>query len=262
MSDTSAPVTPGLRNEVIRAVTTGTQPGTAGATQGQRPPGHTASQARGTVDGRGPDDTRALHRRPSRWPFVAGAAAVGLVALLGWVWSFVSLTDFVAHVSRGDGHADGFSLPWIFPLVVDGLAIAMSVTIWQAAMDARPALAARLVLAGATAGSVYFNIRHAGTVSDARAVAAWSPLAANLAFEFLLQELRTSILRSRGMPGRTPLPRPHPLRWILAPAQAFTEWRSLVLRMTVLEAPCKGPGTPRSTVARSHPAQAAPAARL
>src|SRR2546423_1562842 len=86
----------------------------------------------------------------SRWrrftaalPMRTALTGVGVVWLLGCVWSFEEQTNFAA--------AKGFTLPWLLPLVIDGLAAAMAGVAYAASLDAQPAIQARLAtaLAGA-----------------------------------------------------------------------------------------------------------------
>ncbi len=171
----------------------------------------------------------------SRWrrftaalPMRTALTGVGVVWLLGCVWSFEEQTNFAA--------AKGFTLPWLLPLVIDGLAAAMAGVAYAASLDARPAIAARLATALAVAASAASNGAWAwersqgdpGTVALAVAI----PIAANLAFEVLLSEMRRQVQRGRGQQPPVAVPYPRVIRLLLAPVSTFVTWRRLVLDLT------------------------------
>jgi hypothetical protein len=171
--------------------------------------------------------------RSSRWvrlPLPIALVAVALVWVGGCVWSFKEQSGFAS--------AKGFYIPWLLPVVIDGLAIALAAVAWAASLDGRPAVFARLGTAIAVAGSATSNAAFAwersnadvGTVTLAAAV----PLAANLAFEVLLAESRRQVLRRRGVPAPVAVPYPRLLRVVLAPWSTFWTWRRLVLEATDL----------------------------
>lgn len=169
--------------------------------------------------------------------------AVAAVWLLGCVWSFHEQTAFAA--------AKGFSYPHLLPLVIDGFAIAMAGVSWAASLDARTALAARVATLVAVAGSAASNGAWAwfrtGHDTAAVALAVAVPVAANIAFEVLLAEVRRQVHRRRGLPAPVAIPYPRLVRIALAPVRTVKEWRELVLELTapsamtgpveVLEAP-------------------------
>src|SRR5439155_490345 len=66
-------------------------------------------------------------------------------------------------------------------------------------------------------------------------IAAGVPIAANLAFEVLLHELRRQTLRRRGLPAPAAVPYPRLIRVMLAPCATLRQWRRLVLELTALE---------------------------
>jgi hypothetical protein len=159
--------------------------------------------------------------------------AVGVVWLLGCVWSYQEQSAFAA--------SHGFTFPHLLPLVIDGFAASMAGVSWAASLDARPAIPARLatvIAVGASSASngVWAYLRdHHDPVTVALGVAV--PIAAAMAFEVLLAELRRQVQRRRGLPAPVAVPYPRLIRIVLAPWQTFRAWRSLVLRITAIEGP-------------------------
>ena len=161
-------------------------------------------------------------------PIRLALATVAAVWLLGCVWSFQEQSQFAA--------AKGFELPHLLPLVIDGFAVSMATVAWAASLDARPAVAARLATLAAVAASsgsngvwAWLRTEHdAVTVTIAVAV----PVAANLAFEVLLAELRRQVQRRRGLPAPVAVAYPRVIRLVLAPWSTFTAWRRQVLILT------------------------------
>ena len=183
-------------------------------------------------------------------PIRLALATVAAVWLLGCVWSFQEQSQFAA--------AKGFELPHLLPLVIDGFAVSMATVAWAASLDARPAVAARLATLAAVAASsgsngvwAWLRTEHdAVTVTIAVAV----PVAANLAFEVLLAELRRQVQRRRGLPAPVAVVYPRVIRLVLAPWSTFTAWRRQVL---ILTAPTIRPAlTQRDDTAGGWPATA------
>lgn len=167
----------------------------------------------------------------SSLPMRTALLAVAAVWVLGAVWSFQEQTEFAT--------AKGFAFPHLLPLVIDGFAIAMAGVAWAASLDARPAIAARLATVVAVAASSASNGAWAFIRSNQDLVAVVLgvavPIAANLAFEVLLAELRRQVQRRRGLPPPVAIPYPRLLRFVLAPIRTFTEWRRTVLELTAME---------------------------
>jgi hypothetical protein len=167
--------------------------------------------------------------------------AVGLVWLLGCAWSFQEQSAFAA--------AKGFTFPHLLPLVIDGFAVSMAGVSWAASLDARPAIAARLatvvaVSTSSASNGVWAYLRaHHDPATVALGVAV--PIAANMAFEVLLAELRRQVQRRRGLPPPVAVPYPRLIRLVLAPWQTFRAWRTMVLAITATE----------HTPVQPHPAQ-------
>lgn len=165
----------------------------------------------------------------------AAALPIGVALLLiagvwvaGAVWSFEEQTRFA--------QSNGFKLPELLPLVLDGMAVAMAAVSWAASLDARPAVFARLGTALAVACSSASNTAWAWERSHGDpqtiALAGGVPIVANLAFEVLLSEVRRQVLRRRGQPGPVAITYPRMVRLVLAPWPTFVSWRRLVLTAT------------------------------
>jgi hypothetical protein len=189
-----------------------------------------------------PDQQAARRRFRAGLPMYLALVAVGVVWVLGCVWSYQEQSAFAAD--------RGFAFPHLLPLVIDGFAIAMAGVAWAASLDARAAVPARLATLVAVAGSAASNGVWAAlrTNHDPSTVvlAVAVPIAANLAFEVLLAELRRQVQRRRGMPAPVALPALRLIRVVLAPVSTFAAWRVLVLELTApaatLPALAAGPG--------------------
>lgn len=173
-----------------------------------------------------------------RLPMGLALSTVTAVWLLGCVWSFTEQTAFA--------RAKGFADPELLPLVIDGLAVSMAAVAFAASLDGRPALAARLGTALAVLASAASNGLWAAERSSAAAagpdlatvvVGAGIPVAANIAFEVLLAELRRQVQRRRGLPAPAPLPTLRVARLLLAPPSTFRAWRDEVLEVTAAAVP-------------------------
>jgi hypothetical protein len=181
-------------------------------------------------------------------PMRTALVAVGVVWLLGCVWSFQEQSGFAA--------SKGFTFPHLLPLVIDGFAISMAGVSWAASLDARPALPARVatliaVTASSASNGAWAYLR---TAHDLVAVALGMavPIAANLAFEVLLAELRRQVQRRRGLPAPVAIPYPRVIRLVLSPGSTFRVWRQLVLELTALEQPIAiADGTPLTSGSES-----------
>jgi hypothetical protein len=205
-----------------------------------------------------PPAGRGTATRPRWWqrfiaamPLRFALLATGAVWAMGCVWSFREQALFA--------QAKGFHLPWLLPAVIDGLAIALACVAYAASLDGRPGVVARLGTAVAVAASAVSNATFAWQRSGDHTtvvLAAGVPLAANLAFEVLLHELRRQVLRRRGLPAPTAVPYPRLIRVVLAPISTLRQWRRLVLDMTTLQ-----PASPviGATTSASLPDASAPA---
>ncbi|WP_028925631.1 DUF2637 domain-containing protein [Pseudonocardia acaciae] len=188
------------------------------------------------------DPDAAWNRRPSAgngyWrrlgaalPMRTALFAVASVWILGCVWSFQEQSNFAA--------SKGFVFPHLLPLVIDGFAVSMAGVAWAASLDARPAVPARLatvvaVAASSASNGVWAYLRaNQDMVTVTLGVAV--PVAANLAFEVLLAELRRQVQRRRGLPPPVAVPYPRLIRFVLAPWATFFAWRTMVLEITAME---------------------------
>ena len=164
-------------------------------------------------------------------PMRTALLAVASVWILGCVWSYQEQSAFAA--------SKGFTFPHLLPLVIDGFAVSMAGVAWAASLDARPAFPARLATLIAVAGSsasngVWAYLRaHHDMVTVVLGMTV--PVAANLAFEVLLAELRRQVQRRRGLPPPVAVPYPRMIRIVLAPWQTFGAWRTLVLEITTID---------------------------
>jgi hypothetical protein len=162
-------------------------------------------------------------------PLRTALLATAAVWVMGCVWSFREQTLFA--------QAKGFHLPWLLPAVIDGLAIALACVAYAASLDGRPGVVARLGTAVAVAASAASNATFAWQRSGdvtAVVIAAGVPVAANLAFEVLLHELRRQVMRRRGLPAPAAVPYPRLIRVILAPWTTLRDWRRSVLDLTAI----------------------------
>jgi hypothetical protein len=132
-------------------------------------------------------------------------------------------------------------------LVIDGFAVAAAGVSWAASLDARAAVPARLAMVVAVGGSAASNgtwawLRTAERVTGGVVthdvvtvvLGVAVPVAANLAFEVLLSELRGQVQRRRGLPAPVVVPYPRMIRLALAPVSTLRVWRAVVLELTTL----------------------------
>ncbi len=213
--------------------------------------GHTSHVASGTLPDMTPNRTPVNHRPHTYrvgWPLVVALILIAAVWVGGAIWSFAEQTALAEFKH--------FEIPQLLPLVIDGLAVAMAAVAWAASLDARAAVAARLGAALAVAGSAASNAVWAWERSAADpatvALAVAVPIAANVAFEVLLAEIRKQVQRFRGLPVPPQIPYPHWQRMWLSPWSTFWQWRRLVLKatdMTVAFAAAQGSGRGVGTAA-------------
>jgi hypothetical protein len=175
-------------------------------------------------------DHKQSGQRQSRVP-------VGIaLALIGAVWIGACVISFAEQIKLAEDRYH-FEAPWLFPVLFDGLASALAVTSWSAALDGRHSPVLRLFTCVAVGGSAWVN---AEAVRERTLVDNWTqigmavaaPLCAWIAFEFLLGELRRQIMRARGVPAPAPVPALRPVRVLLSPFRSIAEWRRLALDVT------------------------------
>lgn len=151
------------------------------------------------------------------------------------VWAATCAISYTEQERLADRF--GFALPWLWPLVFDGVAFALAVMAWADAMDGRTGVLLRLFTGAAISGSSWVNAAsvlertrdHDGTQIGMAAIV---PVAAWITFEFLLGLLRRQILRARGVPPPPAIPPLRPVRVLLSPFASLREWRALTLRVT------------------------------
>lgn len=202
-----------------------------------------------------PSEDSGWRRFTASLPMRTALLAVAAVWMLGAVWSFTEQSAFAGN--------KGFSYPHLLPLVIDGFAVAMAGVAWAASLDARPAVAARLATVIAVAASSASNGAWAylRTNHDLTAVVLGVavPVAANLAFEVLLAEMRRQVQRRRGLPPPVAIPYPRLIRLGLAPFRTFVEWRELVLDLTQMDlAVARGPEPTAPPAHEVHPVSSRP----
>ncbi len=176
--------------------------------------------------------TTRIARRTLSGPLLLALVLVAGVWAAGAVWSFKEQSEFA--------HRLGFTIDWLLPAVADGLPVAMGAVAFSAAVDGRPATAARLGTALAVGGSVASNGLNAWsrTGGDLKTVivACAVPTLAGIAFEVLLGELRKQVLSTRGEISHRirlePMPPLRPIRVLLDPVREIGQWRRHVLAVT------------------------------
>lgn len=163
-------------------------------------------------------------------PLTLALFAIAAVWVAGCIWSFREQAEFAA--------AKGFTEPWLLPLILDGLAIAMAGVAYAASLDGRAAVLPRLgtalaVIASATSNAAWAWERSDGDVATVT-LGAGVPIVANVAFEVLLSEVRRQVMRRRGLQAPVPIPTPRLLRVLMAPLSTLREWRAVILELTAL----------------------------
>lgn len=175
-----------------------------------------------------PGPTTLRQRAAAALPIGIALLLIAAVWLCGAVWSFEEQTRLAREL--------GFETPELLPLTLDGMAVAMAAVAYAASLDARPAVYARLITAVSIGASAASNAsaawRRSGGDEQTVILAAGVAVAAMLAFEVLLGEVRRQVLRRRGQPGPAAITYPRLVRLALAPWPTFTSWRKLVLTAT------------------------------
>jgi hypothetical protein len=181
--------------------------------------------------------------RPRWWTFALMGCSLTLVALVyagGAVWSFHEQTMFAITL--------GFeSRPWLLPIVLDGMVAAMASVALVVSLQGRSAFRPRMVTMIAITLSALSNAvaawnRTNGTDTQVTAtiVATIIPVAAAVAWEALLDELRSQIILSAApYLAKRKIPGPRAIRLLLSP-RTILEWRRLVLEMTTPVNPITG----------------------
>lgn len=176
------------------------------------------------------DTASGTDRRQSRVPVTIA------LLLIAAVWCGACVISFMEQIRLAE-HFE-FEMAWLFPLIFDGLASALAVTSWSAALDGRHSPLLRAFTMLAVSGSAWVNAaavmeRTPGALDLTQVgMAVAAPISAWVAFEFLLGELRRQIMRARGVPAPAAVPALRPVRVLLSPVRSVREWRGLTLAVT------------------------------
>lgn len=161
----------------------------------------------------------SLHlSRPLLAAVVTATALAGSIAGIGMASSFHTVS---AEMTPGFGRGWAWTVPTTIDLAVASFSL-LEVVLVRLSM---PHLLARLAVHGATAATIYLNVRvanghgHAQLLAHAAMPAIWATY-----IELLRGAARFIAVRESGRD-------PHPaIRWILAPRTTFTDWRRRVLK--------------------------------
>lgn len=130
---------------------------------------------------------------------------------------------------------------WIWPCLVDGLAIAMSLVIWEAGKDGDRAWGARFLLVGVTGASAVIQAATAPETWAARAAHGWPPVLTLITFEALL--LTYARASARMVTGQADMPSHLPVRAVVsAPAARIATAPTEVTAAVERPAPKPRPG--------------------
>lgn len=118
------------------------------------------------------------------------AALVFLIAAAGFALSYQALHAYAL--------ANGISLnlAWLWPLVIDGFMIVISLSILRASLYQEPVKWLWTLAILATCVSIAFNIAHAPATFAGRAVATVAPVAMFAAFEVFIGQIRRNSERA------------------------------------------------------------------
>lgn len=150
---------------------------------------------------------------------------VGVLILVGFATSYRTLLELAID-------AGGYP-PWLAPAVplsFDLGIVVLSLKVAQAARQGRHAPTLRLLVAGLSAATVLANAS-AATGLAPKLLHAVPPAMFVVCFESVVISVRRRALEIRGA-WPTPIPRQHPLRWLLAPRTTWAAWRLGVLAST------------------------------
>jgi len=152
---------------------------------------------------------------------ITTVVAVSVVAAVAATVSFMHMHELAARAGEG-------WRAWLVPLAVDGLVVAASMTMMVRRRAGHPAgwLAWVSMAAGITA-SLAANVAAAEPTLIGRAVAAWPPFALLLAYELLMDQIRTDTTSPTpktpdSLPAHLPPPTPPTAAGILAGTPATT----------------------------------------
>ena len=117
------------------------------------------------------------------------AALVFLIAAAGFALSYNALYQYA--------YANGINagLTWLWPLVIDGFMIVISLSILRASLYQEPVKYLWVLAILATVVSIVFNVAHAPATLAGRAVATVPPVAMFAAFEVFIGQVRRNSQR-------------------------------------------------------------------
>lgn len=118
------------------------------------------------------------------------AALVFLIAAAGFTLSYSALHAYAAD------NGITFALAWLWPLVIDGFMLVISLSILRASLLQEPVKYLWALAILATVISIGFNIAHAPATWAGRAVATIAPLAMFAAFEVFISQIRRNSERN------------------------------------------------------------------
>jgi hypothetical protein len=181
--------------------------------------------------------------KPITGAMTVALCAVAVVWIGGAVFNFSEQARF-ALIS-------GFSLPYLLPLLLDGLSIALASVATAASMDGRAAIVPRLGTLIAVGASSWVS----GHAAYARAfvrvdemsletrfdstrviIGVGVPLFSLLALEVLLVEIRRVVQKIRGRKSPVPIPMPRLVMWVTQPPwRTYGMWRTSALEQCTRE---------------------------
>lgn len=161
---------------------------------------------------------------------VAVTVGVGILILVGFATSYRTLLD-LAVTAGGYPRWLAPAVPLSFDLGI----VVLSLKVAQAAREGRSAPVLRLLVAALSAATVVANAA-AVPGPTARLLHAVPPAMFVVCFESVIITVRRHALQARGA-WPEPIPRQHPLRWLLAPRSTWNCWRAAVLEDERTERP-------------------------
>jgi hypothetical protein len=153
---------------------------------------------------------------------IAVMSGVGVLVLVGFATSYHTLLDLAVT-------AGGYPT-WLAPAVplsFDLGIVVLSLKVAQAAREGRHAPVLRLLVASLSAATVVANASAVAGLGG-RVLHAVPPAMFVVCFESVVITARRRALQVRGA-WPAPIPRQHPLRWLLAPRRTWITWRAAVL---------------------------------
>jgi hypothetical protein len=157
---------------------------------------------------------------------LAVTIGVGILILVGFATSYRTLLD-LAVTAGGYPRWLAPAVPLSFDLGI----VVLSLKVAQSAREGRRAPVLRFLVTGLSALTVLANASAVDGVPG-RVLHAVPPAMFVVCFESVIITARRRALEARGA-WPEPIPRQHPLRWMLAPCQTWRRWTSSVLESGV-----------------------------